>query len=70
MQVPQAARDVDIPSRACIDFVQRQIRRVQTHASPREIKCFSVRSDPEWNPNSISRTSHDIDRRPSKGITF
>jgi len=29
-----------------------------------------VRSDPEWNPNSISRTSHDIDRRPSKGITF
>jgi hypothetical protein len=61
---------VDILSRVCIDFGQLRKLRVQKHASARGIKCFSVRSDPEWNPNSISRTSLDIDRRPSKGITF
>ncbi|WP_247487449.1 hypothetical protein, partial [Bradyrhizobium sp. 17] len=53
-------------SRACIGFRQP---RVQAHA-PRKFKRDEIRSDPEWNPIPMSRTSRYIDRRPSKGITL
>jgi hypothetical protein len=70
MQVPRRCNDVDILSTACIDYGQRRAQRVQAHTPAREIKRVRVRSDPEWNPIWISRTSRDIDRRPSKGITL
>jgi hypothetical protein len=38
MQVPQCGRGVDIASRACIDFEQQPMQRVQAHACAREIK--------------------------------
>jgi hypothetical protein len=43
--------------------------RVQADA-PRKCKRDKIRSRPEWNPIPMSRTSRDIDRRPSKGITL
>src|SRR6266702_3578534 len=58
MQVPRRSGDVDIQAIACIEFRQRRAQRVQTHASARGIKRVRVRSDPEWSPIQMSRTSH------------
>src|SRR3954468_6432290 len=40
MQGPQRRGDVDIPAIACIEFRQRRVRRVQTHASARGSSAF------------------------------
>jgi hypothetical protein len=66
--VVAAASMIQGHCRRALAMIQRQLR-VQAHA-PRKCKRDKIRSRPEWNPIPMSRTSRDIDRRPSKGITL